>query len=186
MKVILVSKVANLGDIGDVIDVKPGFARNFLIPKGNAIYYSKANYKSFEDKKKEFEAKNQELISQAKKVQSLISGKDIIIIENASDDGRLYGAVNTNVIANKINEIDKDISLSKSNIVLDKPIKDIGLYQILVKLYSDIDVNLRLIISRNESEVASIIEKAKKANSKKDSAAKDSEGAEDVKLASEA
>ncbi len=161
MKVILISKVANCGNIGDVIDVKDGYARNFLIPKNKAIHYSKANYKSFEDKKKDFEAKNKELINTANEVKKLINGKDVIIIENASDDGRLYGAVNTTIISSKINEIDKSIKSSRSDVILEKPIKDTGVYFIQVNLYADISAKLRLIVSRNESEIDAVIKQSK-------------------------
>ena len=91
MKVILISKIAKLGDVGEIVNVKDGFAKNFLIPSKKAIAYTVANYKFFEEQKQHFEAENQKSTIAASKLKSSLEGKDIIIIENASDDGRLYG-----------------------------------------------------------------------------------------------
>ncbi len=168
MKVILISKVANYGNIGDVVNVKDGFARNFLIPKNKAIHYSAANYKVFEDQKKEFEAKNQESIKNANDIKKTINKKDIVIIENASDDGRLYGAVNSNSIALQVNKLSKGLEITKSDISLEKPIKETGVYEVSVNLYSDIDAKLRLIVARNESEIKTVIAKAKAEKNKND------------------
>lgn len=169
MKIILISKVANHGNIGDIIEVKNGYAKNFLIPKNKAIFYSKENYKIFDEQKSDFEIKNNDLISKSIDIQKLIEGKDISIIENASDDGRLYGAVNTTLIAKKINEIDKTIKLSKSNILLEKPIKNTGIYTIKVILTGDVEVKLRAIVSRNESEIIALIKQFDKSNISKES-----------------
>jgi len=157
MKVILISKVANFGNIGDIVNVKDGYARNFLIPQKKAINYSPANYKIFEEKKHEYELVNQENIKLAGKIRDKILGKDIIIIENASDDGRLYGSVNTVVIARKINEILGEKAVACTNILLKKPIKEIGLYNVMLNLHSDVSLELRLIVTRSESEIDNIL-----------------------------
>ena len=158
MKVILISKTANYGDIGDVVDVKNGYARNFLIPRKKAIYYTEANYKNFEEKKKQFEAENDNNVKIANEVKDKINNKDITIIENASDDGRLYGSVNTNIIAEAINKsLDKKQAISRTNIILEKPIKETGVYTIKIDLHSDVNFNLRLVVSRNESETQALI-----------------------------
>jgi len=176
MKVILVSKVINYGNIGDIVTVKDGFARNFLIPNKKAIHYSAENYKAFEDQKKEIEAKNQQLATKASEIKNLINGKDIVIIENASDDGRLYGAINSGMIAAKVNQISTGLVITKSDISLEKPIKETGVYNIAVNLHADVIAKLRLIVSRNESEVEGVIEQAKnkiaKEQTKKDEAKK--------------
>lgn len=194
MKVILISKVANCGNIGDVVEVKNGFARNFLIPKKYAIHYSKANYQTFENKKKEFEAQNHSALENAEKVKDLISGKDIIIIENASDDGRLYGAVNTSMIAAKVNALSANLGILKSNVILEKPIKEIGIYNILINLYADVSAKLRLIVSRTESEAEALLKQEisksapKKVSSPKKSGKKKSKsetGSEDQESESE-
>ena len=168
MKVILISKLANFGSIGDVVNVKDGYARNFLIPQKKAINYSIVNYKIFEEKKHEYELANQENIKLAGKIRDKILGKDIIIIENASDDGRLYGSVNTVVIARKVNDIIGEKAVACTNVLLKKPIKEIGLYNVTLNLHSDVSIELRLIITRSESEIASILsgKSEKEANQK--------------------
>ena len=103
MKVILISKFANLGNVGDVINVKDGYGKNFLIPQKKAIFYSNTNYKLFEVKKEQFEVENQENISVAQKNKEKIDGKTITMIENASDDGKLYGSITTTVLTAPVN-----------------------------------------------------------------------------------
>jgi len=182
MKVILLTKVANLGSVGDVISVKDGYARNFLIPQKKAIFYSAANYKVFELQKQNLEKQNQEQISQAESNRSKVAGKDVIIIGSASDDGRLYGSVNSGVIANKVNELLGKKIVSRLNIVIGKPIKEIGVYDILVNFYSDVSANVRLIVSRSESEIKALLA-AHKENSEK--AAKKEEPVQKVVQAEE-
>ncbi len=160
MKVILISNVAN-GKVGDVVEVKDGYARNFLFPANKAIHYSKINYKFFETQKEEFEDKNSKLQSKAIKDKDIINNKEIIIIENASDDGRLYGAVNSGIILEKINEISEGLTITKSDIILGKPIKNTGVYHIGVKLFSDVIAKLNLVIARNESEIDAVKKQAK-------------------------
>lgn len=173
MKVILIARVAKLGSIGNIVNVKDGFARNFLIPQKKAIFYSEANYKIFESKKQHFEAENQKHTSVAEANQEKLVGKDVVIIENASDDGRLYGSVSTATIADKINALigTKEAVVSRVNIFLSKPIKEIGVYDVKVDLYSGIIANVRVIVTRSESEIASLIEsngKLKKAKEAKE------------------
>ena len=157
MKVILIAKVKNFGDVGNIVKVKDGFARNFLIPRKLAICYNDANYKIFAEQKYQFEEENIKNKNGAAKIKDEISNKDIVIIGNASDDGRLYGSVNGNIIAGKINEILNKKLVSRTNISLKKPIKEIGVYNVTVNLYADISVELRLIIARSESEIEQAI-----------------------------
>lgn len=182
MKIILTSRVANLGNVGDIINVKDGFARNFLIPSKKAIAYTPANYKFFEEQKAHFEAENKKNISAAEKLKKSLEGKDIIILENASDDGRLYGSVGSAEISTKINEIlgGKDKAISRSNILLKKPIKEIGVYAVTVNLYSEVAVELRLIVTRSESEIPSLLAGEKKDKKSKDKAEEKSEEQEVV------
>ena len=164
MKVILISKIANLGGIGEIVVVKNGYGKNFLIPNKKAILYSASNYKLFESKRKEFEEENTKNLSISEKIKEQIIGKDIIIIENASDDGRLYGSVTTSLIASKINEILGQKALSRANIFLIKPIKEIGLYDVRLNLHSDVDAKLRVIVTRSESEIEILLSDQKKKN----------------------
>jgi large subunit ribosomal protein L9 len=161
MKVILISEIANLGKIGDVINVKPGYAKNFLVPQEKAITFSKSNYKAFEEKKDEFEKKNEESLKQAKELKEKIIGNDIIIIENSSDDGRLYGSVSPAVIASKINEKFETNSISRTNVILQSPIKEIGVYNADLQLHSEVSFKLRIIVTRNELEIEALLKQSK-------------------------
>jgi len=158
MKVILTKKLASFGEIGDVVEVKNGYARNFLIPKNRAIYFSDQNYKFFKDQKEKFESENQEAVKIANENKAKINNKTLIIIESASDDGRLYGSISTTLVANRVNELfsDKDNNISKSNVIISKSVKEIGKYNIKVELYSEIEADITLIIARSEDEAAKI------------------------------
>jgi len=162
MKIILTSDISGLGKIGDIVAVANGYAKNFLIPSGKAISYTPANYKVFESKKAEFEQANLKNLDSASKAKTKIANKDLLIIENASDDGRLYGSVSSSLLATKINEMLGEKIVSRSDIFLSKPIKDIGVYQVKLNLHSDISFEVRAIVTRSESEVDFLIRGSKK------------------------
>jgi large subunit ribosomal protein L9 len=157
MKIILISDVFKLGRIGDIVVVANGYAKNFLIPAKKAISYTPANYKVFESKKSEFEQANLKNLDAASRAKAKISGKDLIIIENASDDGRLYGSVNSSLIAAKINEILGEKVISRSDVFLAKPIKEIGIYQVKLDLHSEVSFEVRAIVTRSESEAEALL-----------------------------
>ena len=157
MKVILISRVAKLGNIGDVVTVKDGYGKNFLVPQKKAIFYNVANYKIFESKKQQFETENQQNSSGAEISKAKLNGKDIIILGNASDDGRLYGSVTTATVAAKVNEVLGSKTVSRIDVLLRKPIKDIGVHEVKIDLYSGIIAEVRVIVSRSESEIANIL-----------------------------
>lgn len=163
MKIILTASVSNLGKVGDIVEVKNGYAKNFLIPTKKAICATANNSKIFELKRKEFEQANDSELSTATTVKEKVFGKDIIILENASDDGRLYGSVNSSVIATKINEILKDKSVDRVNIFLKKPIKEVGVYQVKLTLHSEVVFEVRLVVARNDSEAVTLLKANKKA-----------------------
>jgi large subunit ribosomal protein L9 len=164
MKIILIAAVQNLGKIGDVVEVKNGYAKNFLIPNKKAICFTVNNNKIFEAKRQEFEQENIKNLEKADSLKNIISSKDIIIIENASDDGRLYGSVNSGVIADKINEIAKQKLVSRLDIFLKKPIKEIGIYQVKISPHSEVSFDVRLIVTRSESEIDALLKAEKKGN----------------------
>ena len=168
MKVILIARIAKLGNVGDVVDVRDGYSKNFLIPQKKAIFYSANNYKIFEAKKQQFEVDNHQKLSIAEKTKSKLDGKDIIILENASDDGRLYGSVTTANVANKINDILGEKLITRNNVLFKKPIKDIGVHDVKVDLYSDIFSNIKVVVSRSEAEAKNIIAGIKEALVSKD------------------
>jgi large subunit ribosomal protein L9 len=162
MKIILISTISNLGKIGDVVEVKNGYAKNLLIPSKKAICFTTNNYKIFQSRKQEFEQENQKNLETANIIKQAIEGKDIIIIKNASDDGRLYGSVSNTDIANKVNELIGSKSTSRTNFFLKKPIKEIGVYQVRLTPHSEISFDLRLIVTRSESEVEALLNSDKK------------------------
>lgn len=177
MKVILIDSLPKVGKIGDVIDVKNGYAKNFLIPRKKAIFYSIENYKFFENKKHDFEKQNLGNLDRANKVKVLLEGKNVIIIENASDDGRLYGSVNSALIANKINEIIDNKLIDKSEVFIAKPIKEVGIFDIKLNLHNDLTIDVKLVVSRSESEAAALLN-PKKRNVKADKEESDNNSSE--------
>ncbi len=162
MKVILISVISSLGKIGDVVEVKNGYAKNFLIPNKKAICFTANSYKVFESKKDEFEKENLKNLESAAAVKDKILGKNVKIIQNASDDGRLYGSVNSSIIAAKINEMVGGKNVSRSDIFLKKPIKEIGIYNIKLFSHSEFGFEIRLIVSRSESEIEALLKLEKK------------------------
>ena len=168
MKVILIDALPKLGKIGDVVVVKNGYAKNFLIPNKKAICFTEENYKSFESKKHEFEQGSIARLEGASKIKALTEGKNIIIIENASDDGRLYGSVNSSLIASKINELIGEKLVEKSAIFLNKPIKEIGIYEAKLALHSELSISVKLVVSRTESEAQALLNPKKPAKAKEE------------------
>ncbi len=166
MKLILTARVSKLGQIGEVVEVKNGYAKNFLIPSKKAICFTVNNQKIFEAKRAEFEKANEDNQVLAKKLKEKLVGKDIIVIESASDDGRLYGSVSSSVIASKINDVLGAKSVSRSNVFLKKPIKEIGVYQVSLELHSDVELECRVIVTRSESEIDALLKADLKAKKK--------------------
>jgi len=156
MKVILKSKMKKLGNIGDVVEVKDGYARNMLIPNGLALFYTDQNYEYFKQKKAEIEKENQEKKVKAEELQAKILSKDIILIENAGDDGKLYGSITTSKLAKAINSALKIDNLNKNNIYLKEPIRNIGKYDIIVELHTEVSFDKDVIVSRTKEEAIKI------------------------------
>ncbi len=164
MKVILTERVSNLGQIGELVEVKSGYAKNFLIPSKKAIAFTPNSQKLFEAKRSEFEAANQGKFAAATQIKAKLAGKDIIVIESASDDGRLYGSVTSASIAAKINEIVGSKAIARANVFLRKPIKELGVYPINLDLHSDVVLDVRVIVTRSESEIEALLKADAKAN----------------------
>jgi large subunit ribosomal protein L9 len=156
MKVILKSKIKNLGNIGDVVDVKDGYAKNMLLVNNLAVFYTEKNYEVFKIKKVEIENENAENKLKAETLKEKIIGKDLILIENAGDDGKLYGSVSGVKLANFINATLKVTDVKKSNIFLREPIKSVGKYLIIVELHPEVSFDKEIIIARSKEEAAKI------------------------------
>ena len=155
MEVILLERIERLGQMGDVVNVKDGFARNFLLPQNKALRANKLNREYFEKEKVNLEAKNLKQKSEAESVSDKIIKNNYIIIRQASDTCQLYGSVNSGDIKERLQE--DGFSLEKSQIVLDKPIKEIGHHEIRIKLHPEVTSKINLYISRSIDEAEALI-----------------------------
>ena len=150
MQIILMERVAKLGQMGDVVNVKQGYARNFLIPTGKALRASEANIASFEAQKIQMEARNLETKSEAESLATKLNGQQFTVIRSASDAGSLYGSVTTRDAAEAASE--SGFSLDKKQIVLLAPIKDLGIHDLSVRLHPEVEAKIELNVARSAEE----------------------------------
>ena len=150
MQVILLERVAKLGQMGEVVSVKEGYARNFLLPQGKALRASDANIKAFETQKVQLEARNAESKSEAQKVADKLDGETFVIIRSASDAGALYGSVTTRDAADAATEA--GFTIDRKQVVLGAPIKDLGLHDVKVVLHPEVEATIVLNIARSTEE----------------------------------
>lgn len=141
MQVILLEKMRNLGDLGESVNVKPGFGRNYLIPQGKAVISNAKNVELFETRRAELEAKAQDKLSQAEKRAASLADLTVQIAVLASDEGKLYGSVGINEITHALEE--RDIDVTRNEIVLPEgPIHSLGEYTVSIHLHTDVSVDL--------------------------------------------
>ncbi|MFD1156789.1 50S ribosomal protein L9 [Roseovarius aestuarii] len=150
MQVILLERVAKLGQMGDVVDVKPGYARNYLLRQGKALTASKENIADFEGQKAQLEARNLETKKEAEDLASRLEGQQFIVIRQASDGGSLYGSVSTRDAA--IVATEEGFSLDRKQIVIRQPIKELGLHDVEVHLHPEVDATITLNVARSPEE----------------------------------
>jgi large subunit ribosomal protein L9 len=150
MQVILLERVAKLGQMGEVVNVKDGYARNFLLPQGKALRANESNIKSFEAKKAQLEATNLETKKEAEAVGAKLDGQTFIVIRSASDAGALYGSVTPRDAAEAATEA--GFTVNRAQVVLDKPIKDLGLHTVSVRLHPEVAVKITLNVARSVEE----------------------------------
>ena len=150
MKVILLERIRKLGQMGETVTVKDGFARNFLLPQGKALRANEKNQAHFDAQKAELEARNLELKGEASKVGEKISGETFIAIRQAGDTGQLYGSVSSRDIAETICE--NGIQIDRNQILLNRPIKVLGVHEVLVSLHPEVEVNVNINVARTEEE----------------------------------
>ena len=155
MEVILLERIDRLGQMGDVVKVKDGYARNFLLPKRKALRASKENLDFFEKEKVNLEARNLKEKSEAEKIQKKLNEKNFVIIRQAGETGQLYGSVSTNNIKEALKN--EGFEITKNQVVLEKPIKELGIHSVGVKLHPEIEAKIFTIVSRTESEANSLI-----------------------------
>jgi len=154
MEVILLERIAKLGQMGDVVRVKDGFARNFLLPKGKALRANKDNRSRFEHMKVELEARNLERKGEADQVAKKLDGQSFTVLRQAAESGQLYGSVSPRDIVALV--VEKGFTVSRSQIALNMPIKAIGLYKVPVTLHPEVEVGIQVIVARNADEAERI------------------------------
>lgn len=159
MKVVLLERVPSLGQIGSVVEVKPGYARNFLLPQKKALRVTPANMAIFEKQKAQLEAVNLTKKSEAEEVASKIQGLSITLIRQAGDSGHLYGSVTPRDIS--VILMQKGIEIQKSQIILKEPIKEIGIYECDLTLHPEVLVPLTLVVAQSEEEAQARLSQGK-------------------------
>ena len=152
MQVILLERIGRLGQMGDVVTVKDGFARNFLLPQGKALRATKANRESFEKERAQLEARNLELKSEAGAVAEKLQGQSFIIIRQAGDSGQLYGSVTTRDISTAVSE--GGFSIERRQVMLDRPIKSLGLHDVRIGLHAEVEPRVTINVARSPDEAA--------------------------------
>ncbi|HVT56649.1 MAG TPA: 50S ribosomal protein L9 [Xanthobacteraceae bacterium] len=150
MQVILIERVAKLGQIGDVVRVRSGFARNFLLPQGKALRATKENKEKFESMKAELVAKNAEKKSGADALAHKLNGQSFVLVRQAGETGQLYGSVSSRDIAQALSE--KGFNVARQQIVLNMPIKSIGLHVLPLELHPEVEVKITVNVARSEEE----------------------------------
>ncbi len=150
MEVILLERVGRLGQMGDVVKVRDGYARNFLLPQGKALRATETNRKTFESQRVQLEARNLELKSEAEGVAGRLAGPTFVSIRPAGDTGQLYGSVSTRDIAEAVSA--GGFSVERRQVLLDKPIKALGLHEIRIALHPEVVVKVAINVARSTDE----------------------------------
>jgi large subunit ribosomal protein L9 len=150
MEVILLERVGKLGQMGDVVRVKDGFARNFLLPRGKALRATADNKTRFEEMRAELQARNLERKGGAEKVAATLDGKTIVVIRQASEAGQLFGSVSPRDIAGMLNADGAEVN--RSQVVLNAPIKTIGQYKVPLALHPEVETVITVIVARSAGE----------------------------------
>jgi len=150
MEIILLERVAKLGQMGEIVSVKEGYARNFLLPQGKALRVNQANMARFEAEKAQLEARNLETKKEAQALADKLDGQQFIVIRSASDSGSLYGSVTPRDAAESATE--EGFSVDKKQIVLTGPIKELGLHDLMVNLHPEVDAKITINVARSREE----------------------------------
>jgi large subunit ribosomal protein L9 len=152
MQVILLERIGRLGQMGDVVTVKDGFARNFLLPHGKALRATEANRKRFERERSQLEARDLELKSEAQGVSTKLDRQSFIIIRQAGESGQLYGSVSTRDIATAVSE--GGFWIERRQVMLNRPIKALGLHKIGISLHAEVEPRVTINVARSADEAA--------------------------------
>lgn len=151
MDLILLERVEKLGAIGDIVSVKPGFARNYLLPKRKALRATEENKRFFEAQRAQIEADNQKRREAAAGQATKVAGKSVVLIRQAGNTGLLYGSVSSRDIAEVLSEV-SGVAITKSQVILDRPIKALGLHTVRVALHAEVSENITVNVARSADE----------------------------------
>lgn len=149
-EVILLQRVEHLGQMGDLVKVKPGYARNFLLPQGKAIRANTANRERFERERVQLEAANIKRREEAERLSERMEGLSVVLIRQAGDGGNLYGSVSTRDIAQATTEA--GLTITRNQVHLPHPIKTLGLYDVRVSLHPEVQIHVRVNVARSVEE----------------------------------
>ncbi len=161
IQLILLERVEKLGQMGDVVTVRPGYARNFLIPQKKAMRATKANIEAFSGRKLQLEADNLKHKEEAQKIEAKLENFSIVVVRQSGESGQLYGSVNARDIAEGIKA--KGITVSRTQVTIPTPIKYLGLHDAIIKLHPEISVTVTVNVAKSPEEAILQAEKAKKA-----------------------
>lgn len=150
MKLVLLERVENLGQMGDVVTVRPGYARNFLLPQEKALRATEANLARFEAEREALEKRNAERAAAAATNGEKIDGESFILIRQAGESGQLYGSVTSRDIAEMISEA--GVSVSRGQVAINAPIKSLGLHEVRIRLHADVSISVAINVARSEDE----------------------------------
>jgi large subunit ribosomal protein L9 len=154
MDVILLERIGKLGQMGDVVRVKDGYARNFLLPRGKALRATADNKSKFEGMKAELQTRSLELKGEAGQLAAKVDGKTYVVIRQASETGQLFGSVSPRDIASLVKADGAEVT--RSHVVLNAPIKSIGQYKVPLALHPDVEVSITITVARSEAEAERI------------------------------
>ena len=150
MEIILLERVAKLGQMGEVVRVRDGFARNYLLPRGKALRATEANKKRFEGERAQLEARNLEAKAEAEKVGGKLDGKTFVVIRQAGESGQLYGSVSSRDIADAITA--GGVTVNRQQVIALHPIKTLGLHGVPVRLHPEVEVSVTINVARSAEE----------------------------------
>jgi large subunit ribosomal protein L9 len=150
LKVILRQDVPELGQSGDIVTVKPGYARNFLLPRGMAFEATKANIKQLEDEKRRGETRSKQQYLEARRRASQLENVSLTFQANAGEEGKLFGSITSADIAERLKEQNLDFEIDKRDVELDEPLKALGVYNVPIRLHSDVKPEIKVWVIKQD------------------------------------
>ena len=150
MEIILLERVEKLGQMGDLVTVKSGYARNYLLPQGKAVFASKVNIKEFDNRKVQLEGENIAKKKEAESLAESVSFKEVVLIRAASEAGQLYGSVSAKDISNQVSSA--GLNINKNQVILNKALKSLSYEDITIKLHPEVSIKIKLNIARSTEE----------------------------------